>query len=384
MGLLYSFINGGSERLGALIAHHLAAEGWPIEICATHTLDGPVRSWLERRGVPAFGMQSGADSRIGRRWRLYRLLRRRRIEVLHVQHFSMLALCYWPARLAGVRRIVVTEHNEQLIQTNPRMIRRSRFYGTRADLVTVIHDGIRRYLVDELGIPETQVQTIRNGVDTERFAPAERDPAIRGEFGAGPDELLVGSVGRLHPDKNQRALLHGLERVRRQASTAASIRLVLIGDGDEREPLERLCAQLGLSDVVCFAGDRDDVERMVPQLDAFVLPSMTEGVPLVLLEAMACGVPCVATRVGGVPELFAGGGGRLVEPDDADALAAELAELANDAGARERLGARAREIATSRHELVDMLATYRRALVGCEPRAAESEPSIAAGGARSR
>ncbi|MEX2575831.1 MAG: glycosyltransferase [Halofilum sp. (in: g-proteobacteria)] len=374
MAVLYSFMNGGSERLGAAIAHYLAAEGWPVEVLATHTADGPVRRWLHDNGVPAFGMDASSESALGRRWRVFRLMRSRRIEVLHVQHFSMLALCYWPARLAGVRRIVVTEHNEQLVEVDRRTIRRSRYYGARVDLITVIHNGIRRYLVDRLRIPDAQIRTIRNGVDTERFAPAVADPAVRASLGAAEGEVLIGTVGRLHPDKNQRALLEALQYLRMEYAPSHPVKLVLIGNGDEREALEHLCARLGLSEQVQFAGDRDDIERVMPQLDLFVLPSRTEGVPLVLLEAMACGIPCVATRVGGVPELFAAGGGRLVEPGDPRELAAVLAEFVADPQAWRQLGARARAVATERHDRGGMLTAYREALVSPEGRE-EPRPS---------
>ena len=363
MQMLYSFVNGGSERLGALIASDLASGGWPLDVGATDIPDGPVRSWLVSKGISTIGFDRNLG-RIGRRWKLYRHLRSRRIEVLHVQHFSMLALCYWPARLARVRRIVVTEHNEEPLRIDDRLWRTSRYYGSRADLVTVIHEGLRRYLVDELGLPPDRVRTIPNGVDTTKFRPAPRDARIRAGLGAGPGDLLVGSVGRLHPFKDQRTLLHAAAQLRRNESAAARLRFVLVGDGQERENLERLCSELGIADMVHFAGDRQDIDRIMPQFDAFVLPSRTEGVPLVLLEAMACGVPCVATSVGGIPELLQDGGGRTVPPGAPEAMASTLASLVRDTGMLRAIGSRGREIATARHDITEMLASYREALLG--------------------
>ncbi len=360
MELLYSFMNGGSERLGAWIASDLVNSGWPVSVCATHTTDGPIRDWLAGQGVDAVGMRADDLSRIGRRWNLYRLIRSRRIEVLHVQHFSILALCYWPARLAGVRRIVVTEHNEKRIYTDSRMVRRSKYYGARADMVTVIHEGIRRYLVDELGLPGNRVRTILNGVDTCRFAPASRAPSIRRELGADPGEILVGSVARLHPAKDQGTLLRAFGRVCHTLNEP--VKLVLVGDGEERERLYRLSSDLGVSERVHFTGDRTDIERVMPQLDVFVLSSQTEGVPLVLLEAMACGVPCISTDVGGIAELVDAGGGRIVPPKDTEALAAEIAGFVQAPDLRGEVGARARDATVSKFQLSNTLAAYREIL----------------------
>lgn len=361
--VLYSFENGGSERLGGWLALQLHDEGWPIEVCATHSADGPVRTWLEQAGIPAVGIDIESRSRIDRRWQIHWLMRSRRIELMHVQHVPMLALCYWPARLAGVGRIVVTEHTDEQMRSSARVASMGRRYGRRADLATVVHEGLRRYMVGELGVPPSRVRTIPNGVDTARFRPAAVDAGVRAELGAGPDDLLLGTVARLHPDKDHATLLHAFARLRADAPSLP-VRLALVGDGPERAPLERLARELEITERVCFAGDREDVARIVPQLDAFVLSSCTEGVPLVLIEAMASGVPCVSTAVGGIADLLADGAGETVPPREPHALARALAALASDPARRAETGARARRTAVERHDFARVVDDYRQALRG--------------------
>lgn len=357
--VLYSFANGGSERIGSLLASQLAQAGWSIEVCATHSAHGPVADWLDEGGVAAHGLDVDAASRIGRRWRIYEFLRRKRPDVLHVQHFSILALCYWPARLAGIPRIVVTEHAENLLKRTPKEKRIAARYAARADLITVIHNGLRSHLVERMGVPKERVQIIPNGIDHRRFQPGADHTGLRRELAASSDERVIGCVARLNAAKDHATLFRALAAL---PAGTAPVRLALIGDGEERENLEELARRLGLEHRVRFLGDRTDVEKLLPQLDAFVLPSKTEGVPLVLLEAMACKVPCIATAVGGVPELLEDSAGVLVPPQQPAALADALRQLLEDDNHRHELAARGHERATGRFSLENMVTSYADAL----------------------
>src|SRR5690606_6753438 len=136
--------------------------GIPVSVCATHGESGPVSAALEAAGIPCLPLQAGGGGRIGRGWRLFRHLRDRRTAVLHVHHFNMLAIAYWPARLAGVRRIVVTEHTDYELQRSRRARSVARRYGRRADAVTAVHGGLAAILVDDVGLPEDLVHVIPN------------------------------------------------------------------------------------------------------------------------------------------------------------------------------------------------------------------------------
>lgn len=366
LAFVYSFDLAGSERVGADIAQALAARGWSVEVCATHAADGPLRTRLEAAGIRCFGLDSERRSRLGRRWAVLRLLRVRRPDVLHVQHFPMLALVRRAARLAGVPRIVVTEHTDAHLRGDPAMARLAVRHGRRADCITVIHAELRRRLVDDLGLPAERVVLIPNGVDRSRFRPASPDPRLRAMLGARAGSVLLGCVARLHPDKDHATLFHALAGM-----DAVDWTLALIGDGPERAGLERLAADLGLAARITFCGDQGAIEALMPQLDLLVLASRTEGLPMVLLEAMACGVPCVATAVGGIPALLADAHGVVVEPANPAALSAALGELLAAPRRREQIAARARVRIARDYDLAVTIDAYQRVLA---PPAAAAMP----------
>ncbi|MEX0729905.1 MAG: glycosyltransferase [Aquisalimonadaceae bacterium] len=365
MAVLYSFDTGGSERMAVAVIRHLQAEGYHVDVCATHSAGGPIAGLLEAGGLRCFGVDVETLSRLGRRRALYRLFRERRVEVLYVQHLPMMMLCYWPARLAGVRRIVVTEHTDEQLRTRPLFRWLARRHVPRVDAVTVIHSGLRESLAAWLGMQPRRIAVVPNGVDTAQFRPHRRDPRLRAEMGAGSGMALVGCVARLHTDKDHRTLLTAMAHAR-ERQPDADFRLVLIGDGPERAALESLARRLRLTSGVTFLGDRSDVDRLMPQLDLLVLSSRTEGLPLVLLEAMACGVPCVATAVGGIPELLRNGGGRLVPPEDPAALAETIAALLSAPQTLIGLGRQARRVVMAGHDRLTMVHAYQRIL---DPRA---------------
>lgn len=360
--VLYSFESGGSERIGAVIAEGLVARGWSVAVAATHSASGPIGDALVSAGLPCHGLDIERHGRLARRWAIFRLCRRLRPDVLHVQHIPMFMLCYWPARLAGVRRFVVTEHTDWQLRNEIRVRRGFQRYARRASRITVIHEGLAGYIVDELGIPAARVRTIVNGVDSERFAPAERDATLRAQLGGDVGtSVLIGCVARLHPDKDHRTLLRAFAHMI-NADPGVPVRLVLIGDGEARPAIEALAKELGIEQHLLMLGDRADVAILMPQLDLLVLTSRTEGLPMVLLEAMACGLPCIATAVGGIPGLLREGGGELVEPGDYEMLAVALGRFAGDDVLRRQTGETARERVLTLYRETDMIDAYAREL----------------------
>jgi glycosyltransferase involved in cell wall biosynthesis len=189
-----------------------------------------------------------------------------------------------------------------------------------------------RFLRRHLRVPAARVRVIPNGVTL----PPPRPPA-------GPARTFV-SVGTFAPAKSVATLLDAFAAV---ARTRPQLRLVLVGDGDERPACERRAAALGVGGRVEFTGYRTDVPAQLARADAFVLPSINENLPLALIEGMGAGLACVASRVGAVPELLAAGAGLLVPPADVAALAAAMASLADDAALAPRLG-RAAALAAAR------------------------------------
>jgi glycosyltransferase involved in cell wall biosynthesis len=265
---------------------------------------------------------------------LTRLLRTLRPRIVHVTDV-------WPqavvaARLARVPRVLLTHHTPGLARRdNPAgrvwlhlawTLRPEVIYTSESDRAS---DGRRPSHVVPLGI------------DVEQFAAGSRQQA--------PDGPVVGTVGRLAAQKDHATLLRAMSLIRRRATGA---RLVVVGDGELRDDLTRLAAELDLGDAVTFTGVREDVPDLLASFDVFALPSRFEGFCLALVEAQAAGVPVVATPVGGIPDAVADRAtGLLVPPQDPAALADAVVTLLEDRALAARLAAAARQQACERFDV---------------------------------
>jgi sugar transferase (PEP-CTERM/EpsH1 system associated) len=196
-----------------------------------------------------------------------------------------------------------------------------------------VSQDLAQWLIDQVGVRPDRVHQIYNGVDQERFRPRRGPrPALLPEGFAPPDAFVVGTVGRLAEVKDQTTLIRAYARVLRGLPRDRSrLRLVIVGDGEMRGQLEACIRQEDLADHVWLAGDREDIPDMLRLLDLFVLPSLGEGISNTILEAMACALPVVATRVGGNPEVVEDGvTGTLVPVSDPDRMGAAIAAYVRD------------------------------------------------------
>lgn len=214
-----------------------------------------------------------------------------------------------------------------------------RYCLRRYERVICVSEDLRETCL-RLGVPEERCAYIPNAVDTEEFRPptaAERSALRRG---VPPGRLVVGAVGRLSREKGFDLLLRALGKVR---DAGVEAELWIVGEGERRAELERLAGALEIADRVRFLGYRSDMPSLFRALDAFALSSLREGLPNVLLEALATGLPVAATRVAGVPRVVEDGEeGLLVDPGSAESLAQGLGRLLGDAALRRRLGCAAR------------------------------------------
>jgi glycosyltransferase involved in cell wall biosynthesis len=232
-----------------------------------------------------------------------------------------------------------------------------RWWGAlHADVVVAVSASLRRHLVQRTRIPASKVTVLANGIDTARFAPGRRSGTIRSRFGIAPRAPLIGCVARLDPIKNHALLLASLKLV---LQSLPHTRLLLAGEGPLRLQLGALVAEMGLSRSVIFAGAFADTAPLYRDLDVFVLPSLSEGTSISVLEAMASGVPVVATAVGGTPDLLADGAcGLLVPSGAAAAMASAIIRLLRDSELRSQLAANGRERVTSTFSLLAMVTAY--------------------------
>lgn len=322
------------------------------------------RNRLNGSGTEVMAMQR---SRIGTwrmRYRLFRMFRQLKPAIVHSRNKSGLDALL-PARLAGVPHCVHGEHGWDVHDLDGLSVREQVLRRLHAPLVeryVTVSRSLRDYLVERVGIRPERITTICNGVDTEKFRPAQCKPAdVLPPHLCGDGLFIVGTVGRLQPVKNQQMLLAAFaDVVREWGDAAASARLLVVGDGPLRDSLEQQARTLGIAQRVCFAGDRTDVARLLQCIDVFVLPSLAEGISNTLLEAMATGLPVIATRAGGNVELVQDGeNGALFDPADAQALKRLIARYLAEPALRRLHGARSRQLAVENFSLQAMVDGYR-------------------------
>jgi sugar transferase (PEP-CTERM/EpsH1 system associated) len=221
------------------------------------------------------------------------------------------------------------------------------------EFVTVSRD-LARWLVEDVRVPARKVSTIYNGVDTQRYASGDRADA-RQALGIPVDWTVAGTVGRLDPVKDQACLIRAFARAAGEAKRV----LVIAGDGPCREELAALVKELAIGDRVRLLGERNDVPLILRALDVFVLSSIGEGISNAILEAMAAGLPVIATRVGGNVELVRDAlTGRLIEPRRPEALAEALSAYFDDPVLARAHGAAGRERVATDFGLDRMLTEY--------------------------
>jgi len=361
---LFSYQFGGSERVGVELALEFRRRGYQVVCFALHDSDGPMRAKLEGAGIRCLDMNyeryGGILRRVHFYWTVWRMLRKERISALHLHHYGAMILCGIPARLAGIDRIVMTEHSLESLIDRPSWRKLAARYCRFASVITAVEPGLIDFHRETLGTHETKLLRVPNGVRLVART-ASHVARRREELGIPADVFAFFCVARLNPLKDLGTLLEAFAALPSDVATRSQ--LFLVGDGPERGSLESRCAALRITTRVRFLGARADAAELLAAADAFVMSSKSEGLPMVLLEAMAAGVPCVATAVGGIPDLLGEERGRTVAPQDPQALAAAMAEVARSHELRARLVANAAEN-LRRHYSFDAIADQYLELLG--------------------
>ncbi len=317
-------------------------------------------SWLGKtlrgRGVPVTMLQRGARGFAATLWDLVRLIRLRGVAILHAHEFFMNTLGLMASRLTGVP-LVATVHGKNYYADRLRRRIAYRLVGRFAGRMVTVSEDNKRFLAERIGIPRSRVQVIPNGVPLDQNASEAGISALRKALGLNHHNEIVGTVGSLYPVKGHKYLIDAARAVLRRFQEAV---FLIVGRGGLLEELEAQADQLGIASHLRFLGHREDVRDLLSVCDVFVLPSLSEGLPLALLEAMAAGVPAVATRVGGVGEVLEDRKtGLLVPPGDSRALAQGIMTLLEDRSLARELADAARGMVASRFSLTGMVHAYQ-------------------------
>lgn len=301
-------------------------------------------AYLKGGGALAEEFRSAGAVDVGRVGPLGLWRRARWAQVVHSHLLKADVLTALVATLAGRRKVLVSgKHNDEQILRHPLISRVHGLVGRLPIATVVLSDHVGRFIESHGRVPRSRQTRIYYGLDPEPFERAlesgDARAGARSELGLGPDEIVFICVARFAPQKAHDELLRAFDRARRER---AGLRLLLVGDdpfGDGRERAEALARDLGLVEAVNFLGIRRDVPALLGLADVFVMASRWEGLGLVFLEAMAAGLPVLATRVSAVPEVVVESEtGLLAEAGDEQELAQGMLALAKDESLRERFG----------------------------------------------
>ncbi|MFL6676813.1 MAG: glycosyltransferase, partial [Burkholderiaceae bacterium] len=309
--VLLSLEPGGLENGVVNVINRLDRDRFVSSVCCLkHAGEFARRIEDPRVDIHELHWRGGNDPRLA--LRLAGLLRRTGPHIVHTRNAEPFFYGFAGAKLARAQALVHSEHGRKF-DDRPARFAVQRWMSRHTDAIFAVSGQLKSDLVKHIGMPEASVEVLHNGVDLSRFnvaaradAPSPARTALRHEWGVPAGALVVGSVGRLVAVKNYGLLLRAV------AASGLDIHLVLAGEGPERAALTALAASLGIASRVHLLGHCDDVDRVLGAFDMFVLPSISEGMSNTLLEAMAAGVPPVASDVGGNGEIVRDGvDGRL-------------------------------------------------------------------------
>jgi glycosyltransferase involved in cell wall biosynthesis len=317
---------------------------------------GTLAPRAERGGARVICLNKPPGLRLSVVARMRAALRELRPDVVHVHQIGPMFYTGLAGLGLGVPLVVYTEHGRVNYATR----RRLRWLGRAAFRFTArfysLTEDIAADAIAWGVVRPDQVRVIHNGIDTDRFLSAAGATEVRQGFGIPPRAPVIGTVGRLSEIKRQDVLIRAFARVRQREPLA---HLMLVGDGPLRGELQELARRLGIAEVVHFAGYQEQTAPYLHAMTCFALTSRSEGMPQAVLEAGVAGVPVIASRVGGVPEVIDDGEtGLMVEPGDETALAAGLLDLLIDRPRAVRLTEAARARVLDRYSIRRMAREY--------------------------
>ena len=361
--VIHHLVIGGMENGLVNLINQMPPSSYRHAVLCIEDYSG-FRDRLTRSDVEVMALHR-SNIGVGRvRREVFRQCRRLGPTIVHTRNMSGLDALL-PARIAGVPHCIHGEHGWDVhdLQGNrwkPILLRR--LHSPLVERYVVVSKHLGRYLRDRVGVRASRITQICNGVDTQRFGqgavPVESElPSSMLADGL----FVIGTVGRLQGVKDQATLVRAFAALRaRRPDLRDRLRLAIVGDGPLLADLKALTQSLDAGGAVWFAGARSDIPDVLKMFDVFVLPSLNEGISNTLLEAMASGLPVIATATGGNVEIVEDGVyGRLLPVRDVAALSECLERYAADASLREAHGRAARQAATTRFSLGSMVSAYQ-------------------------
>jgi glycosyltransferase involved in cell wall biosynthesis len=368
MQLVLSLSPGGTERLVIEICKQLTDRIDAMVCCLDDR--GSWAAELEALNIPVVALRREPGFQPSLARHIARLIRTNGIEVVHCHHYSPYVYGVLASVVTGAQ-LVFTEHG-RLSNDDPSLKRRlvNPFLSMLGGSVCAVSNHLKQHMVAE-GFPSRRIQVVYNGIDPARRPTAIHRHVARELLGLPADAFVIGTVGRLDRVKNLRVMLQAHAWVLEKHPGA---RAVIVGDGTERAALEAAAAELGLSESVTFAGYRSDVRAIIPAFDVYLNCSTYEGISLTILEAMAAGLPVVATPVGGNPEVVIDQETGFLVSGRPRAIADAIVRLADDPRSRHMLGDAARWRVMRHFSIARMVSEYAALYLGLASHATIADP----------
>lgn len=345
--IIWSLQMGGAERVVADLARGLDRTVFEPMVCCLN-FKGHLAADLEREGIPVFALDKKPKLDASLLPKLVRLMRRERVDVVHSHLWTS---SFWGRMAAAVARVpvvVVTEHNLDTWRRAPHFLA-DRLLGALTNHFIFVSEDVHAFYDQRLSLKPGAFHVVHNGVDLSPFERVIATDAAKKSLGVPLDRPVVGVVGRLDPRKGHRHFVEAIATLAHDQPPPAGL---IVGDGATRQALEAQVRDLELSDRLRITGYWPDLAEAFAAVDIFVLPSLMEGHPLAILEAMAAGKPVVATAVGGNARAVEHGvTGLLVPPAEPAALADAIRTLVRDPEAARRMGRAGRERVEQRFSL---------------------------------
>ncbi len=360
--VLYRFDVGGLENGVVNLINHMPMDSYRHAIMALTEITD-FRKRIKRDDVQFISLRKSAGHLFSLYPRIFRIFRELKPAIVHSRNLAALEVAV-PAWAAGVPVRIHGEHGRDvgdLDGSNRKYQWVRRAYNPFVSHWIALSRDLEGYLTDRVGIVPRKVTQIYNGVDAERFHPAVPPAPIFGCPFNRREHWLVGTVGRMQTVKDQTMLARAFIRALELAPELKSkLRLVMVGDGPLRAEAQALLDSAGIADLGWLPGERHDVPDILRGLDCFVLPSLAEGISNTILEAMASGLPVIATRVGGNPELVTEGrSGKLVPASDPEAMARAIIDYTVNPDQARAAGQAGRAAVEHRFSMEAMMGAYR-------------------------
>lgn len=321
---------GGQQQLAYLVAG-MCRQGYEAAVACQPGSD--LEKYCRKMAWTHYPVRTHGELDALAGYRLAQLCREKRYDVLHLHASHALALGIWAKLFGAPGRLVASRRVDFHIKKN--WLSRFKYDNPYLDRIVCISDQIRKVLLAD-GIPARKLQTIHSGVDVHRFDGVSPPDDFRQQLGIPADHILVGTMAAMVGHKDYPNLLHAADLV---CQRTANISFCAVGSGPEEARIHRLAEDLHLGDRLIFTGFREDVGSFLKSYDIFVHSSFLEGLGTSILDAQSVGLPIIATRTGGIPEIIVHQeNGLLVPPRNSENLADAISNLAADAEMRQKLG----------------------------------------------